>query len=265
MKIKTILRKGFEHKIYCEDYLYSFQNDNWIIAAVFDGCSDGVDSHFASSLSGKILKSIVLGNNGEFHDSLTTDDVFRALNFKFLSELDYMRKKLRLPGNELLSTMILLVYNKHSELGKIIAMGDGIVVINGEITIIDQNNEPEYPIKYAKKVANSMADTGIFLTEHKNLWTFHGLEDVTISTDGLQQLKNMKDSSKHYTEAMEYFITNTDMSHLDVMLARKYNILKLKGWENLDDLGMIRIINDEKNASENQEDFDINRVHSTVE
>jgi hypothetical protein len=264
MQIKTILRKGVDHKVYCEDYLYSFQNDNWIIAATFDGCSDGIDSHFASSLSGKILKSIIQQSANSLTDSLSTEDVYNFIIFNFLLTLEEMRLKLSLAGNELLSTMILLVYNKQSEVGKVIAMGDGIVVIDGEMTIIDQNNEPEYPITYAGKITGHFQDVITFLETHKNQWTFRGFKDVTISTDGHQQWKHKTDINKKFQEAMDFFIYDTEMNNLEVMLARKYNILKLKGWENHDDLGMIRIINNEEKNTET-EAIDNGRIYSENE
>jgi len=258
MKIKTIIRKGSEHKGtdnkgYCEDFLYSYENENWIIAATFDGCSDGVDSHFASALSGKCLRAIILESEKDTLNSfLTTEDLFDFLVYNFLFSLEKMRLLLHLPGKEMLSTVILLVYNKKSEVGKIIAMGDGIVKINGDLCVIDQNNEPEYPIVYAGKITGHFQDTVEFLNEFKNIWTFRGLEDVTISTDGLLQWKNKSDETKTFQEAMDFLITDTDMGHLDVMLARKYNILKLKKWENKDDIGIIRIIKDEEKNTTNE-------------
>jgi len=267
MRIKTIIRKGSEHKGtdnkgYCEDYLYSYEGDRWLVAATFDGCSDGIDSHFASALSGKCLRAIIIEAQESFkQDSLTLKDVFTYLVYNFLRSLEEMRLLLRLPGNEMLSTIILLVYDKVTEEGEIIAMGDGIVKINGELCVIDQNNEPEYPIVYAEKVSKSYADTVEFLETFKNKWTFHGLEDVTISTDGLLQWRNKSDETKSFEEAMNYLITDSEMSHLSVMLARKFNILKLKKWENKDDIGIIRILKDEEKNTET-ENVDNRAVHS---
>ena len=267
MRIKTIIRKGSEHKGvdnkgYCEDYLYSYEGERWLVAATFDGCSDGVDSHFASALSGKCLRAVIANlQEGLKKDSLTLENVFAYLVHDFLHSLENMRHLLKLPGNEMLSTVILLVYDKVSEDGKIIAMGDGIVKINGELYVIDQNNQPEYPIIYAGQVSKSYTDILEFLKTFKNTWTFHGLEDVTISTDGLLQWKNKSDETKSFEEAMDYLITDSEMSHLSVMLARKFNILKLKKWENKDDIGIIRILKDEEKNTET-ENVDNRAVHS---
>ncbi len=261
MKIKTILRKGVDHKVFCEDYLYSFQNERWVIAATFDGCSDAIDSHFASTLSGKILKNIVQKNINELSNTISIEDFYNFIIYNFLFTLEEMRLKLSLAGKELLSTMILFVYDKENEVGKIIAMGDGIISIDGEITIIDQNNEPEYPIVYAGKITGDNPGVIGFLETHKNQWTFNKFKDITISTDGLKDWRHKNDGRKNFKEAMDFFILDTEMSKLDVMLARKYNILKLKGWENHDDLGVIRIINDE-NAIKETETADDGRVYS---
>lgn len=255
MKIRTLVRKGVDHRTFCEDFLYTFENENLIIAATFDGCSDGVDAHFASSLSGKCLSWVVqsVSKNDFYH--LGLESVFNEILFKFLYKLDCMKITLNLTNKEVLSTVILLVYDKKEDKGKIIAMGDGIIKINGNLIILDQNNEPEYPIKYASKVTESQKTFIEFLNTHTNKWDFEKLEDVTISTDGMEQLTNKFDVNLKFMQALDFFITDEVMSDLPVMLGRKYNILKMKGWENRDDLGVIRIMKEEsiKNESKIQE------------
>ncbi len=267
MTIKTLLRKGFDHRIFCEDYLYSFENDNWIIAATFDGCSDGIDSHFASSLAGKCLKMILGKPDAVIEPSSIYNfdscfHLYETIIKNFLIKFEEMRTILQLSGKEMLTTVILMVYNKKTDQGHIIAMGDGIVSINGELHVIDQNNEPEYPIVYAGAVTKDANSFNKFIGTHKNQWFFTGLEDIVLSTDGLLQLKNKKNPELKADVAADFFINNNEMKDLDVMLGRKYNILKLQGWENHDDLGIIRIMNN-KNEKEKEIKQEAEN-HSTV-
>lgn len=253
MKIKTLLRKGFDHRVFCEDYLCSYENENWIIAGVFDGCSGGIESHFASALSGKIIKQYAKLLCDKYQEG--ESDIMFMRNFlmsNFFYNLETFKKALSLSEMELLSTMILLIYNKKYDTGHVFALGDGIIMINGNITIIDQNNEPDYPVMHIDKI-NKKEGLIKFLEENKNQWNFTGLEDIIISTDGLQQFKNKTKDGSNFEEAMNFLIIDKSMEKLDVMLARKYNILKTKGWENYDDIGLIRIMQEEKNEKEKKQ------------
>jgi hypothetical protein len=59
MKIYPLLRKGEMHPVFCEDFLVNLDIDHYFyMGAVLDGCSPATDSHFASTLLGKILKKI---------------------------------------------------------------------------------------------------------------------------------------------------------------------------------------------------------------
>ena len=59
MRIHTLLKRGFSHKDFCEDFLLcKALDEKYLLAGVFDGCSSGVDSHFASALFAKIVKNV---------------------------------------------------------------------------------------------------------------------------------------------------------------------------------------------------------------
>ena len=60
MIVQTIIRKGFDHVVFCEDFLSTEDSGRYFIGAVFDGCSGGDDSHFASSLFGKMFRQILI-------------------------------------------------------------------------------------------------------------------------------------------------------------------------------------------------------------
>jgi len=57
MQIYSVLKLGQFHPIFCEDFTFHSQlNEDWVMIAVMDGCSSGINSHFTSTLFGKILK-----------------------------------------------------------------------------------------------------------------------------------------------------------------------------------------------------------------
>ena len=54
-----LIKRGFFHENYCEDYLFSTSlSDEITILAVMDGCSMGTESYFASTLIGKLLTDV---------------------------------------------------------------------------------------------------------------------------------------------------------------------------------------------------------------
>lgn len=244
IKLKKLLRKGFDHKIFCEDYLYSFENDNFIITGVFDGCSTGIDSHFASSLSGKILKNVIQTKLTLNLDNIQDPkEINRLILFSFFNKLIMIKEILKLHSDEMLSTMILLCYNKHNEDCHIIALGDGVVCINGKLIVINEKNQPTYPIYYSQRL-DTVDALDVFLSNHEYQWSFTGIEDVTISTDGLEQWNNIKEPEAKQKEVIKFIIQDNLFDNLDVMLQRKYNLLRMQGWQNGDDLGIIRLIKD---------------------
>ena len=48
-----------DHHNFCEDSSLVFQDDNFIHIAVFDGCSTGIDSHFASFFFSRMLRKTI--------------------------------------------------------------------------------------------------------------------------------------------------------------------------------------------------------------
>ena len=48
MYVKSILKRGESHKLACQDSIYHHETEEYLFAAVFDGCSEVEDSLFAS-------------------------------------------------------------------------------------------------------------------------------------------------------------------------------------------------------------------------
>ena len=43
-KIDSFISRGGMHLLHCEDDFYVYEDEEVIVAAVFDGCSSGIDS-----------------------------------------------------------------------------------------------------------------------------------------------------------------------------------------------------------------------------
>ncbi len=241
MIIHQLLKRGEAHPLHCEDYSIVAEKDDFILAAVFDGCSSGIDSHFASSLTGKIYQAKFLNFNLQDDDLSKT---IKKLNLEVAYELKKIKKNLILDtGKELLTTIVLFLYHKTTDQGIISIMGDGVVSVNGTIKIIDQNNMPDY-LAYYLDDFNTEDDFFLWYEQHALEIQVAGLEDVSISTDGILSFASKdNDAEPEINELLDYLLKDDYLIQNKSMLGRKCNILnKKQTLRNMDDLGIIRIV-----------------------
>jgi len=268
MKIRTILRKGSDHKIFCQDFLSFYEDNSWFVGGVFDGCSDSYSQHeipqsqFPSNLFAKILtsscKSILIQTQELNFLKFNIEYIFLNLLEDFFKHVYTISTSLGLIEDEMESTVIIFLYHKQTKAGYIIALGDGVIQIDDIFEYIDQNNKPLYPILYIEKILDDIDET-------MNIWTIDNSIDimdkfnirpyklykiqdpknVVISTDGILSFENKNDAGLSPDLIKDIFLKDSSMSNLEKMLPRKYNIVQTQGWVNCDDLGMIRIIFDD--------------------
>jgi len=149
-----------------------------------------------------------------------------------------------LDEDELLSTLVLFLYDKTKNKGVINIVGDGVISINGEITIIDQNNIPHYLAYYLDDI-NDQEEFNAWYKKETAVYPVSKLTDITISTDGVLSFYPVKTPEKDKTEInpVDYLIKDEYLLHNKAMLGRKCKILYKKYQiQNADDLGIIRII-----------------------
>ena len=81
MNIYSTIRIGDYHQNNCEDHLYINEyGKNMILCAVMDGCTTALESHFASTLVGKILKKICIEKGyKDFIDPDNLEDIDESL------------------------------------------------------------------------------------------------------------------------------------------------------------------------------------------
>jgi len=246
MNIYQLNKTGKLHDTHTEDYVMVEKiSSEWIIAAVFDGCSSGQESFFASALYGKILrkscKMLPLLERRKSEFSLNKVDAPFIGKFLLNQVFDDLKKTHRLLDTELteiLSTIILLVYNRISKSAWINISGDGLIVHGKNVEEIDQRNIPDY-IAYHLDISFDH-----WIDQFSKTYTFENQSDISISTDGISKFYSLTEKRQRSVDPVHFLLIDKALKDSDDMLERKHKILKEEhGLLPYDDLGMVRIIN----------------------
>jgi len=246
LKFYELSHIGEFHVNHNEDFLVSEEaGKSRRMIAVMDGCSSGTDSHFASTLIGKLLRKIA---KQEAYREYAQKEVkplkgqLESISLQLFEELSNLNRQLDLKSDEILSTLILAIIDIERVSAEIIIIGDGLIHINGKNVEYENDNKPDY--------------IGYHLNMDKHLWfqtrtqklTISKISDITISTDGIHTFKNFDGKSYEETnqeEIMSKFFE--DQSELDNANKLKKTLIEIKNENGLmpsDDLTMIRVINE---------------------
>lgn len=239
MKIYTTLQRGRYHPINCEDYLfYDNINPHTFVAAVMDGSTMGRDSHLISTLTGKLLRKIVKAKSYADLRSLvniSAEEHLGDIARQLFTELNIMRNQIQLERYELMTTLILLVYDQKVDKAVLLIVGDGAICINGNISIFDQDNKPDY--------------IGYHLAEHFDSWyqrqyrlTFQNIRDISISTDGVASFTPLKPVVAEL-DPIRFLLVDQEKAETDEMLNMKCKALEHQfGMRATDDVAIVRFI-----------------------
>lgn len=233
MLIRTLLKKGTDHLVTCEDDLFVFKNEVMTVCAVFDGCSTGIKSHFASTLYSKIL------NKNIFHvlkwdANLVSEDFIKILLFKFIYDLKKVKEDLYLKDIELLSTFVIavIINNKVT----ILVSGDGGFNIDDKEYKFDSvDNAPNYLSYHLEEDIEETCKNEI------QQFVFEDFKKLSIFSDGLYSFRKVAEEGV-IEKITNTFLAEENLLSSEAMLSRKYNMLIKEGYSNYDDLSIIRII-----------------------
>lgn len=233
MNIRSVLRRGIDHPLRCEDDLFIFQNEQFVIGAIFDGCTSGETSSFASTLFVKLFnKSIkeVLESKKNYMAIFLHEDLFKQFIFNLRNI------KLGLTANELLSTIVYFVYDIRR--GQIVSSicGDGNIFLdNSRVHIHNEDNTVEYlSTKILKPISDLYDEMQFAMKENP--------KDFSICSDGIESFKHKSGIAKE-EEAIQSLIIDDSFLNVESMLNRKCNILQTKNdIYHTDDLSIIRVI-----------------------
>ena len=227
--IREILKIGSDHK-QCEDSTFKMVMDDYVFMAIFDGCSGGVDSHFASSLFKKILRKVI-------EESLvfkgTPNEISKIVLNKFFISLIAIKNILTLNLDEILSTIVFSITDLSTKESFIIVSGDGAYMINEELVEVDQNNQPDYIAYHLNKTFENVWST--FYTQN-----YSDVDDISVVSDGIFTFKN--EGILSIEEPINSLLKEQKLIKSEAMLPRLCNILDRKGYYHYDDLSIVRLI-----------------------
>jgi len=245
MKVYSILKIGEFHQNFCEDFVFhqSISKD-WTICAVFDGCSSGKESYFASALLGKILKKICktlpyleLQNPILNLEKVDIKILAKEILKLFFEEIKKVQNILFLDVIELVSTAIISIYHMPKRRVWINISGDGVIALNGEIIEVNQNDKPNYLIYHLNEPFEK------WFKNHTKTFTSDEIIDLAISTDGILSFAKNSTEDSSEINPIKYLLLNTEFLNQENMFERKCRVLnsdfQLKP---NDDLGIIRIV-----------------------
>lgn len=244
MQIHTYSQIGTFHTNHNEDCLVTAEiAENQLLIAVMDGCSMGTESHFASTLIGKILRKIAKEmyylsfRNNEFKSlKVMLKHVIKSL----FQQLIQFKNDLALERYELLSTLILGIIDTKSKSAELITIGDGIVIHNGQITEYEQDNQPDYLGYHLDKPFEEWFSIQNQFLSLKNLY------DLSISTDGIFTFR--KFDNQLYPLILEadiihqLCIQQENINRPFLLKNRVIDIEKIFGLKPTDDLTIVRLV-----------------------
>lgn len=231
MEVRTLIKRGGDHHTNCEDDLFAFNDGSTYIGAVFDGCSSGVKSHFASALYGKILKKFYNATSYAF-PKLDLESIGRLFYYDLFYALKQTLSIYQLNDMELLSTMIFTVIRDRQ--AYIMVSGDGCIKVDDELYELESpGNAPNYLVYYLDDFSESKR----VLKEY----SFAFDKSLSICSDGIFSFTNQDREDMSY-KVIDSLLNDTSFLKSEAMLARKYNLLLKEGYTHYDDLSIVRFI-----------------------
>nr|WP_295870413.1 protein phosphatase 2C domain-containing protein [uncultured Chitinophaga sp.] len=243
MKIYSTLQIGDFHLNHCEDYLLiEHPGAHRTLMAVMDGCTMAHDSYFASTLVARVLRKICITQAyQELHQpslsAFPPEQQLKQILSALMTNLKQLQGQLLLEQNDLLTTLILLLVDTQQHNGVLLAIGDGVVSVNGAVTVFDQDNKPDY--------------LGFHLHENFDKWYatldqrifIENFRDVSIATDGIVLFRPFRDGNEPAIDPVEFLLHDRHFSEQEDMLDRKLKVLEhLHGLKPTDDIAVIRAI-----------------------
>jgi hypothetical protein len=242
MNIYSALQIGDYHINHCEDFLISKKiGSNKTLCSVMDGCSTAMESQFASALFGKILRKICIEKGYQELYEPIENMIEKDLKFvlkDLFKEIISLKNQLMLDEKELLTTLILLLYDTKKNEGVILCIGDGLVYINGEITEFERDNKPDYLAYHLKENFENWYEN-----QTQKIF-FNDLEDVCIATDGISSFITVKKTDHdEKINPIDYLLLDKTNIDSEEMLSMKLKKLEhYYGLKPTDDLAIIRIL-----------------------
>lgn len=235
---------GTSHINHCEDFLVTAElGTEKRLIAVMDGSTRGIESYFASTLTGKILRKIA--KEMYYKDFVEKENepletCLKSVMQQLFEQLKNLKNQLHLGRYELLSTLILGIIDTTEKNAELLTVGDGLICCNGEIIDNDQDNRPDY-LGYHLETPFEQ-----WFEEQEQLFSFTNVKDLSICTDGIftfQAFDNGSYETIEEEEIIQWLLIDQENSQSDKMLQQKMWQLEADfGLKPMDDLTIIRLI-----------------------
>lgn len=217
-KIENFINRGAVHELHCEDDFYVFENEEVIVANIFDGCSSGVDSHFSSTQHKYCLREVLKDIPYILREDNNRNFPFKNINesgkeiiyllFESIRDINYEI------GKEMLSTVVLTLINKLTKEYFICFAGDGVCKINNEIHSI--HDKDSNAVWYLSSVNYSDYDN--YYDNYCTKFSGKFENEICISSDGIESFKD-KFGVDATPKAFTLFLGK---SYEDIKLNEKY-------------------------------------------
>jgi len=174
----------------CQDFCEFKQTEDVIAGVVCDGCSEGKFSEVGATLLGKLILDR-LAHCSKFEDSGLVGFYIQVEIKNFISSLmsffcESEDEKVRFVVDHLLATLLFCyITNENVFIGN---AGDGVIIKDDNVNIIDQNSQPYYPAyRSIKKEYLTVKDSSVgFITAEQ----ITNLRRIVIGSDGIIPLIN---------------------------------------------------------------------------
>ncbi len=233
---------GQHHSNHCEDYLLSAPLGALRhLYAILDGCTMGNESYFAATLCGKILKKIALERSYlELKQPVQPELQLEVKTVvqRLFQELKLIKNQLLLDKYDLLSTLILLIWDELQNAGHILVIGDGVVYHDGQVHIFDQANQPDYLGYHLEE------DFEAWFAQQNQQLHIPDFQDLSICSDGIFSFAAFDNGVyPSMPDPIHFLLENRLHVEKIKMLDKKVSILeKDYGVKPTDDLAIIRLM-----------------------
>lgn len=242
MQMFQTLCIGQHHSNHCEDYLLSAPlGTTRHLYAVLDGCTMGNESYFASTLCGKILNKIALERSylelkqpAQPELQLEVKTVVQRL----FQELKLIKNQLLLDKYDLLSTLILLIWDELQNAGHVLVIGDGLVYHDGQVHHFDQGNQPDYLGYHLEE------DFEAWFAQQNQQLHIPDFQNLSICSDGILSFAPFDNGVYPGAPDPIHFLLESRQHEEKIkMLDKKVSILEKEyGVKPTDDLAIIRLM-----------------------
>lgn len=208
-----------------------------------DGCTMGKDSYLVATIVGKLLRKIckAIGYKEFYTKELaayTPDKYLKEILRELFREINLIKNQLQLEREELLTTLIILVADTRTDKGVLLAVGDGVVNINGVVISFDQDNKPDY---LGFHLSSDFED---WYHAQRQRITIDTLQDISIATDGIESFTRLAvPADDEFVDPVAFLLQDGTGLGNEEMLPMKLKTLEHRyGLNHTDDLAVIRMV-----------------------